>query len=490
MKYSKNTKKVVILITIDALRKDHLSSYNYKRKTDPNLKKFSRDALKFNKAYTNGPETPSAFSALFSSQFPYSNGGFSPLPIQKVIFPQILQENGINTYAIHSNPNLGRFFNYHRGFDTFLDGERYKSNERNNHRRSLKHYFIKKIKKKVNFRDIRKKLMYTLIGFNKIKNWLRKKIPKLTDLLLPFTPIAYNAPYITEKLIKFLNNNSAPIFIWAHYMDVHSPFNPPDQDVEVLKLNTELKYNRGLLIDKIYNHPSQYNITQEIIENLKALYDAEIHFVDRQLKNFFSFLEYKFKKNCLIIITADHGESFFEHGYFNHQGNVFEELLEIPLIMKQLGRKPNKNIFNDPVQLLDIAPTILDFYDIKIPEYYKGQSLLPFLKGESINPPKYIFSETYQKEGIMKRNHQEGYILLSIKKGEWKYIFDEEKGKELLFNLKYDKEEENNVIEKKTKIAEEFREVRKTHLKKIAKKNELSKITKAIDKIDMRKIKL
>ncbi len=121
--------KIVIFITIDALRPDHLNSYGYHRNTAPHLDNFIRYGTKFTNAYTNGPATPSSFSAIFSSILPYLNGGYSPLPLEKIIFPQMLQENRIHTIGIHSNPNLGKFFNYGRGFDIFLDGERYKGNK-------------------------------------------------------------------------------------------------------------------------------------------------------------------------------------------------------------------------------------------------------------------------------------------------------------------------------------------------------------------------
>ena len=118
--------KAVFLITIDALRADHLISYGYHRNTAPNLEKFAEKGLIFLNAITNGPESPTAFSAIFTSILPFLDGGYSPLPPQKITFPQLLKESGVSNYCIHSNPNLGRFFNYDRGFDVFLDGERYK----------------------------------------------------------------------------------------------------------------------------------------------------------------------------------------------------------------------------------------------------------------------------------------------------------------------------------------------------------------------------
>ena len=191
--------KTVFLITIDALRPDHLQSYGYHRNTAPHLEKFVRNGTIFLNAITNGPETPSSFSSIFTSILPLLNGGYSPLPSQKLIFPQILKDNKIFTYGIHSNPNLGRLFNYNRGFDIFLDGERYKVQSKNITTIRLINYYLRKV---LNFRTFFLKISYRFKGFIKIRSLLRKKIPNLTDILLPFAPIAYNAIYLVKKSNK------------------------------------------------------------------------------------------------------------------------------------------------------------------------------------------------------------------------------------------------------------------------------------------------
>ncbi|MFX1570578.1 MAG: sulfatase-like hydrolase/transferase, partial [Promethearchaeota archaeon] len=298
--------KAVILITIDALRADHLKSYGYHRDTAPNLEKFIKNGTTFLNAVTNGPETPTAFSALFTSILPFLVGGYSPLPQQKITLTQILKENGIENYCIHSNPNLGRFFNYDRGYDIFLDGERYKTEPNVPKRlgiRQLLSFYIKKI---LDYKDLTTKLMYRLKGFNKLKGWLRNKIPLLTEILLPFTPIAYNAPYIVSKSISLLKNFKKPFFFWAHFMDVHSPYNPPTKNVSRFRDNDFSISERDFLIYKLRLHPQDYKITEEHIENLKILYDSEINFIDEHLINFLEFINLQFKKDCLIIITADH----------------------------------------------------------------------------------------------------------------------------------------------------------------------------------------
>jgi arylsulfatase A-like enzyme len=477
--------KAVILITIDALRPDHLELYGYNRNTAPHLDRFAKKGNIFMNAITNGPETPTAFSSLFTSALPFLGGGYSPLPLQKISFPQLLQENGIFTYSIHSNPNLGRNFNYDRGFDVFLDGVRYKKDSTSHITQNFKQTISSYLKKIFNYKDIFKFLLFRLKGFNAIKSWFRRKLPFITDILLPFTPIAYNAPYISNKLKLLLNSIKKPFFIWAHFMDVHSPYNPPTQNVLKFRKEDFSISEREFLTKKVYSNYSGIIKTDEMIENLKILYDSEINYVDENLKSFLEMVNYLFKKDCMVILSADHGESFGEHNLFGHQGTVYEEVLKIPLIIVEMGKKSNKKHIKDSVELIDLAPTILDYFGIEIPDTYQGKSLIPLLKGDKLKKNDIIISECYQKNGFMKRTRNEGYQLIAIRKKDWKYVFDEENQIELLFNLNSDPLEQTNLIEDYPNKIDEFRVIREYHISRSESSNEeQSKIVKAIDFLD------
>ncbi len=480
----------VFLITIDALRPDHLKKYGYHRNTAPNLEKFVENGITFLNAITNGPETPSSFSTIFTSILPFLKGGYSPLPSHKIIFPQILEENGIFTYGIHSNPNLGRYFNYNRGFNIFLDGERYKTSKNNSKELSHWQIFIFTIRRILNYKDLIKKLIYHVPGFNNIKNWLRKKIPFITDLLLPFTPIAYNAPYIISKIISFLNHFKGNFFLWAHFMDIHSPYNPPKENVlRFMEKDVSLS-ERSFLNKIIFSKSKRFVLSPKMLNKLKVLYDAQINYLDNHLIKLFSFINSRFKKNCLIIFTADHGESFFEHGYSTHQGNVYDELLKVPLFIIKLGKKHSVKKISNLVQLIDIPPTILDYFDIKIPDYFQGKSLLPLIHGKSLKTEKYIITEGFQMGGRMKRNNKEGFKLISIRTVEWKYIFDEEKKKEFLFNLKSDPGEKINLVSQNMVKLSEFRKVKDEHLQEVLESGERLKILKTISTLDFNEFKI
>ncbi|MBD3195358.1 MAG: sulfatase-like hydrolase/transferase [Candidatus Lokiarchaeota archaeon] len=481
----KQHKKIVILLTIDVLRPDHLNCYGYKKRTSPCISNFAKKGTIFTSAIANGPATASSFSALFTSILPFKKGGYSPLPPQKIVFPQILKENEITTFGIHNNPNLSSYFNYGKGFDTFIDGERYRGKIRNfnsSKSLSLKNVVVQKLRKIFNYKKLLTNLLKVIPGFNKLQVFLRKINPKLTELLLPITRASYNAPYILQKLMNNLTRNCNEKFIWAHFMDVHSPYNPPSSNLINVRGKDFNLRTRKILHDKVYSRFNSHLIREEDIRNLSDLYDAEINFVDENLCLFFKFLQQNIKQNCLVIITADHGEAFYEHKTFGHHGIVYDELLRIPLILVEIGNQ-NPRKYDGLVDLLDIAPTILDYYGIEIPEEFMGRTLLPLLRNNEISEKKYVISEVYKKNNHLKRDSRASYKLISIRMMNWKYIYDEESEKKMLFDLENDPGERTNVIDEFPKIRDNFETILNHHLNNIEEKDEHEKITNAVSNL-------
>ncbi|KKK44396.1 MAG: hypothetical protein Lokiarch_18620, partial [Candidatus Lokiarchaeum sp. GC14_75] len=287
-----------------------------------------------------------------------------------------------------------------------------------------------------------------------------------------------------------IGNIKKPFFVWAHFMDVHSPYNPPKKNVIEFRNQDFSISEREFLTSKVYSHSHKFIISEKMVDDLKFLYDGEIHFLDEFLAKLLNLIYKKFNDDCLVIIVADHGESFYEHGIFGHQGSVYEEVLKIPLIIAEIGKNNSLNHVQDTVQLIDIAPTILEYFDLDIPRNFQGKSLLATIKGEPIDREDLVISECYQKNYSMKRNQREGYILLSIRKNnEWKYIYSEEKEEEFIFNLINDPNEKTNLSGKKKLLLQEFREIKEKHIQKRNESTkEKSKIINAILKLDLKKL--
>jgi len=156
------------------------------------------------------------------------------------------------------------------------------------------------------------------------------------------------APELVDLLLDELQRKSGgPRFIYVHFVDPHAPYKPTRKGGEPFD---------GYL--------------------------AEISAVDRELKRVVDYLESSgLAERTVLIVGADHGEAFGEHGYKFHAYCVYEEVVRIPLMVKGPGIRPR--VVDTPVTLMDIMPTVLDLFGVETPGYAMGESLVPFLRGET-----------------------------------------------------------------------------------------------------------
>jgi arylsulfatase A-like enzyme len=144
------------------------------------------------------------------------------------------------------------------------------------------------------------------------------------------------------------------------------------------------------------------------------LYDGEIAAADEQVRRLISMLrDVGVYDNTLLIITADHGEAFGEHaGPTGHGGKPYNELIHVPLIMRLPGLVPAGKVVRQNVQLLDLAPTILDVFGLPANEQFEGASLLALLDGQ--------LHGAFDDRSIYSRGRYTGATALV--KGDWKLL--------------------------------------------------------------------
>lgn len=417
--------KNVILITVDALRADHIGYMGYNKSTTPNIDDFANECIVFKRAYANGPFTRPSFISILSSTYPLMYDGYFKLSRHRPVVQSTITKNGIQTGAIHSNTYLSRYYGYNRGFNYFYDsfGKKIK---KKTYLRRLKKSLIKKIRKKSTIHNLMKKIYYM---FNE-----KKKRPYEI------------AESITKKSMKFLKENKENrFFLWTHYMDPHYPYNPPSYIGNIPpkkeKLNKIKKGNGYSPKDK---------------EPLINLYDGEIRYTDFWIEKLLDELKnLELLKNTAIIITADHGEEFFEHGDIHHPSKLYNELLHVPLLVYHPNMKSKK--VKTPVELLDISPTILDILNLEYPKSFLGESLLQ----------KRDFSPVISEVSNETNNWE---IDLDVRKtsciiGDWKYIMGQKNNNEL-YNLKNDSLEQNNLVGSHPKLEDELKTVIQKHRSK------------------------
>jgi arylsulfatase A-like enzyme/lipopolysaccharide biosynthesis regulator YciM len=199
-------------------------------------------------------------------------------------------------------------------------------------------------------------------------------------------------------------------FSWIHLYDPHTPYDPPSPWKE--------KYPR-------------------------KPYRGEVEYMDDQLGQFFAFLKKQdIYDNTLIIVTADHGESLGEHGERTHGFFIYEPTVHVPLIIRAPFSFPIKKVENI-VELIDIAPTILEALGLAIPDSYQGQSLLGLMFGDKERKKNNAYTETFYPR--LHFGWSELKALYYDK--HWKYIMAP---KAEMYDLSKDKKEEHNLVLKKS----------------------------------------
>ncbi len=405
----------IILISADTLRADHLGCYGYPKETTPHLDRFAEDCVVFDRAYSQIPGTLQSHMSIFTGLYPEVHGlldkDAGSLNPQFSTITEELKKAGYYTAGGVSNVFLKEEFGFGRGFDEY-------------HR----------LPRKLTFAE------------------------KLND-------------GVFKRLARMPNKNNKHFFLFLHYYDPHSdfyetklnqlPYYAPQPFLEKFCPNPEL----SLAYHKDLNaYASEYlgalnaqkiEVKPAVLQAIISLYDAGIAYFDDQIGALFTQLKEKgLYDDSLIIFTSDHGEEFREHGEFIHD-QVYEECIRVPLLVKfpRGSFKPGRR--EQPVELIDIMPTLLDYLRLPIPGYLQGVSFLPAITGEKTGD-KPIFA---RKKSFASGR---GY---SLTEGRLKLLYDPDSGRLELYNLKEDPGEKNNLAKEMPEAARRLEKRLKARLR-------------------------
>jgi len=168
--------------------------------------------------------------------------------------------------------------------------------------------------------------------------------------------------------------------------------------------------------------------------------------MDAQLGEFFDFLKKQgLYKDSIFIIASDHGEALGDHGEKTHAYYIYDKVSHVPLIIKTPYNFPIKKV-NGFVELVDLAPTILQTQEIKNPNSYQGESLIDLMMGNVKKRKKhYAYTESYYPRINFGWSELKGFYFDK----KYKYIIAP---KEELYDLEIDKNENNNIFNSYSKI--------------------------------------
>ncbi|MFC5973416.1 sulfatase [Halomarina salina] len=304
----------IVLLSADALRADHLSCYGYHRDTSPILDALAEESIQFTNAYSASSHTREAVPALLTGRYP-DVAIDSKYNLASESIASMLTKNGFATGGFHSNPFVSRAYGFDQGFDVFDD-------------------------------DLR-------LGQHKLIALAQRVFDKLRNRHYA------RAEEINTRSLKWIDSldDGEPFFLWNHYMDTHGPYDPPQEYLSAYRDHGATKQDLQSLYQRAIKQPE--SITDDERALLIDLYDAEIRYNDEKIGAFLEALrERDLLKQSLLIITADHGDAFGEHGYYEHPRYLHDEITHVPLLIHSPGT-PGRTI-STPVSTIDIVPTILD----------------------------------------------------------------------------------------------------------------------------------
>jgi len=318
----------IVVILIDTLRADRVSPTDDAYGLTPFLSSLARQGYYFPNVYAQSSWTNPSVATLLTSRYQSQHritSFNSVLAPDEVTLPEILQQHGYVSGGFVANFLLRANLGFGQGFD------RWQTYSRNVTTAEGKPGFIKERADRIN----REALAWL--------DEVRGRQPR------------------------------PPVFLYLHYMEPHNPYDPPDADLDRV-LAGRPRPDREAVNDRM-QFSNLGTFTDDMVQAVKDFYDAEVISVDRALRDLFTELtKRQFLNNAIVVVVADHGEEFREHGLMGHHQTLYEEVLRVPLII--LLPEQHSGVTVDPiVSLTDVAPTLLDFAGIAAPATFEGGSL-------------------------------------------------------------------------------------------------------------------
>lgn len=443
----------IVLIFVDTLRADHLSSYGYFRKTSPNIDLLAKKSIIFEQNFSTISYTNASFMSILTSLYPNSHGVLEifkdKLSLKVMTLAQVLQMYGYKTawFGVLRDPHLDPSAGFGQGIEESVDVALVGDKQVDQLRITLCDWLDKNKSKKffLNFHSY--KVHYPYFTLSKYKQKFTKE--KRKDISLPETWYDYRnrLSYAFENGVSEVLSGTNGIMTEYFGKDLVSDLNASGL------LNTDLSDNKqqekirdffssrgkGEKLKSFREYSAYWSAINfadpAVNAYIQALYDACILEFDEEVVGpvIEKLKALNIYDKTIIIITADHGEEFYEHKGYGHGTTLYEEVTYVPWIIRVPWIKHQKRI-KELSQTVDIMPTLLALLGIPIPREAQGKSWANFINNKSSLPlHKYVFGQ-----------HS---VMSFIRSKEWKLILNKD-GKKELYYLISDPKEQRNVYSK------------------------------------------
>lgn len=378
--------KHVVILLVDTLRADALRAYDpSSRVHTPAMDRFAREGVVFENAQSPENWTKPAVASILTSLFPATHGAkndASRLPHSALTLGEIFQREGFRTGSFIANGYVSRAFGFDQGWDHYTN---YIREQRNTNASNV---------------------------FGEAGDWIEAQLEE---------------------------DPQRRLFTYVHTIDPHVPYDPPD--AHLLRYDARPDYdgpvqNRRthLLLEDAKRNPPRITFTESDKLRLRALYDGEISYHDEHFARFLRRLEeLGILDQTIFVVTADHGEEFEDHGSWGHGHSIFQELIEVPLMVRWPGVAPAGRRVPEVVSTMGIAPMVLEATGIEVPSEFEGQSITGFVRGAPPEGPWVAFSDFQENRRVIR-----GMDWKLVLRSSLTYV---------LFDLAHDPRERNDALD-------------------------------------------
>jgi len=369
------TPRNVLLISIDSLRADHLGVYGYGRDTSPVVDALARGGVRFSETLSPTSWTLPAHVTLLTGRTQENHRTIRPedhIGDSETLLAEIFSRHGFETAGLYSGPFLDRSFGFDRGFDRYV--------------------------------SCMSKLTSIQKGFSRLNSSHRDT----------------TNPCLAEKFAEWLHSRGdKPFFALVHMWDVHYDYLPPAEYRKIF----DTGYTGELTGRRIAFEGFPLDASPRDVAFLKSLYDGELRYTDATIGHMLELLhERALLRDTLVVVTADHGEEFLEHGGKGHKRTLYDEVIHVPLIFNGPG-VPAGKVIDAPVSLADVAPTILRMTGLPVPGNVDGHDLSPRFRSQAAASPP-VFGALY----LPSKNDRDTYVprITMARTNDRKLLYDYE----------------------------------------------------------------
>jgi arylsulfatase A-like enzyme len=382
--------QTVIMLQADTLRTDHLDLYGYARPTAPVLRRLAGEGAHFLHAITQTSWTKAATPAVLASLYPSTHGvhAFADrLPASATTIAEVYRQAGYATVSFSSVLFTGQFTNLHQGFEELHESESTAGRAGPRGAKTAREYV------------------------DRLLGWLE-------------------------------DHRDVPAFVFLHVFDPHSPYEP-NRPYDTLWADPQRREDYIAALEKLKRVVEDPFLAQrgmatraELIEAgidpdwflqySKDWYDGSIRGMDAELGRLVEALQaLGLRERSLLAFFADHGEEFHEHGRMWHGQGVYGEMIRVPLVLWGPGRVPQALRVDEPVQLIDVMPTLLELSGLESPKEAQGVSLRPLLGAAGGTAAAERWKRrplVAEKQPLSPTHHPAAGESYAIIEGEWKLI--------------------------------------------------------------------